>query len=385
MRLAFGTTSRSDFGLIRPVLQHAWQRDPAQVTLVCLGRATVLEDEYLRKGVGEFPVVRVAPPANKAHLQDAHETVSAFAAIAAGTSDWLQQTPQPDWFIAPGDRFEMFGAVTAAFYNNVPVAQLFAGDRSDGGHQDDSVRHAIAKLAHHHFTVTHDSYQRVLSLGEEQWRVHNIGSPVVESVREVVDTSDFDLAQVIEPRAYNIICTYHPITTESEDAGPQFKVLLDAFDQLAKRLDVAVIFTHPNNEAGSEAIRRLLDTQQGKPGRFVFADLGWERYLQTLSKCDLIAGNSSSAMLEAPIVGTPAIDVGTRQRGRLSPPSVFHVEQYDVEAIAAMMEQILLRGRPADVTHPYGDGTASRQLFDTLTRVTAERSRRELLQKKITY
>lgn len=386
MRLAFATTSRSDFGLIRPVLRHSFQRDPENTQLVCLGRATLLDDDYLRDGIGEFPVIRIAPSNNSEHLVDSHETVINFSEIAAGTSRWLHAAAQPHWLVAPGDRFELFAAVTAAYYDNVPVAHLFAGDRSEGGHQDDSVRHAIAKLAHQHFTVSEDSYRRVLALGEEPWRVHNVGSPVVESVREVVDGSSFALTDLIEPREYNVICTYHPITTEPGDADRQFAAILEAFDRLATRLDVAVIFTHPNNENGSAAIRDLLATQQGKPGRFVFRDLGWQRYLQTLSRCDLMVGNSSSAMLEAPIVGVPALDVGTRQRGRFAPPSVVRIEPYDPEILALEMERILSnRNAFAQSPHPYGDGTASRRLYDALLDATTTRSKREILQKKITY
>jgi len=182
-----------------------------------------------------------------------------------------------------------------------------------------------------------------------------------------------------------VICTYHPITTEPEDAGRQFQSILDAFDILASRLDVAVIFTYPNNENGSASIRESLDKERGKQGRFVFSDLGWQLYLRVMSRCDLVVGNSSSAMLEAPIVGVPALDVGTRQRGRFSPPSVTHVEEYDAGRIAAEMQRILLSGRGEATDHPYGDGTASQRIHQILSRTNRERSRREILQKKITY
>ena len=385
LRIAVATSSRSDFGLIRPTLRYLFQQDPDGVELLCLGRAAVLDSEYLRDGIGDVSIVRIGPDGNKESLTSSHETIMSLSQITARVSEWLSADDiSRDWILIPGDRFEIFAATIASYYNNVPVAHLFAGDRSEGGHQDDSVRHAISRLAHQHFAVCEDSYRRLLAMGEEPWRVHNVGSPVVESVHEVVDGMEVNLGKLIETRRYNIICTYHPITTEPERAGEQFQAIIAAFDLLQSRLDAAVLFTPPNNENGSGAIQKLLAEQRNRPNRYVFADLGWKRYLQTVSQCDLVVGNSSSAMLEAPILGVPALDVGTRQRGRFSPSSVRHIEQYDVARIAAVMEEVLKDGR-GDVQHPYGDGNASRQIFETLRALSSTKSKGQILRKRITY
>lgn len=382
MKIAIATSSRADFGLIRPVLRDLFRRDPEGAELLCLGRAAVLPADYLREGIGDVPIVRFAPDDNKESMTSAHETVTALSQIAAGFSQWLSRVDRrPDWVLIPGDRFEIFAATIAAYYSNVPIAHLFAGDRTEGGHHDDNVRHAISRLAHQHFAVCDDSYRRLLAMGEEPWRVHNVGSPVVESVREVL-ADEFGLEALIEPRQYNIICTYHPISTEPDLAGAQFQALIEAFDLVQSRLDVAIIFTPPNNENGSAAIREILEAQRGREHRHVFPDLGWRRYLQAVSRCDLVVGNSSSALLEAPILGVPALDVGTRQRGRYSPSSTRHIESYDPAAIAAAIEEIL--GHPSDaVEHPYGSGDTSRRIYETLHAVTTAKSLKQILLKRI--
>jgi GDP/UDP-N,N'-diacetylbacillosamine 2-epimerase (hydrolysing) len=253
-----------------------------------------------------------------------------------------------------------------------------------GGHLDDNVRHAITKLAHIHFTVCEDSYDRVLKMGEEEWRVFNVGSPVIESTQEVLEKYPFNLDKLIRPREFNVLCTYHPITTESDEAGNQFESILAAFQIVEKQLDVAYILTYPNNESGSNLIVDKLQKVRTRENYFVFEDLGWKDYLATLARVNLMVGNSSSAMLEAPILGVPALDVGTRQRGRYSPSNVHHVEAYDAMIIAGKMRELLIDGR-YPMNHPYGDGTTSQEVYATLARLMNEKSRREILQKRISY
>jgi UDP-hydrolysing UDP-N-acetyl-D-glucosamine 2-epimerase len=384
MRIVFITSSRSDFGLIRPTIKYVFGRDPAAVQLVTLGLACKLKYDYLRFGIGQFPISRIGLSTTRRNLENFHHTVIAFSHLCGEFSAWLGRQSGIDWLFAPGDRFEIFAAVVGGYYNNCPIAHIFGGDRSMGGHLDDNVRHAITKLAHIHFAVCKDSFQRLLRLGEEEWRVFNVGSPVVESVKEVLKTHKFTLDQLIRPRKKNVLCTYHPITTEPEDAGGQFDAILEAFRLVEQHLDVSFILTYPNNEYGSKSIIDRLQGLRGKPNYFVFQDLGWEDYLSVLARVDLVVGNSSSAILEAPIVGVPALNVGTRQQGRYSPPKVHHVEQYDPLLIAAKIEELLL-GNRGMISHPYGNGTASPKIYDTLLRIASEKTKREIIQKKITY
>ncbi len=384
MKIAIATSSRSDFGLIRPIVKYFFTRG-VQVSLVCLGAACELQEDYLREGIGAFPVDRINTDVKADSMISLHQTVEVFSDLCSGMSRWISELAEPvDWFLVPGDRFEIFASVVAAYYNNLAVAHIFGGDRSEGGHLDDNVRHAISKLAHLHFTVCEDSRDRILHLGEEEWRVHNVGSPVVESVMEILDNYEFDLGWLITPRKYNLLCTYHPITTESGDAGKQFRSIIIALEILRGRLDFSCIFTYPNNEFGSEKIVEELQGLVGNENYFIFETLGWKNYLATMNCCNLVIGNSSSALLEAPILGVPSLNIGTRQKGRHSLPTVDHVESYDPEQISFKIEQMLLRDKQPKA-YPYGDGTSSAQIYCILSSLSAEKSRREILQKRITY
>jgi UDP-N-acetylglucosamine 2-epimerase len=206
---------------------------------------------------------------------------------------------------------------------------------------------------------------------------------VVESVREALaDPAPLD--RLITPHRFNVLGTFHPISTEPLEAGRQFDALLEALDRVAGQCDVAFILTHPNFEYGSEAIVDRLKRLEGRANYFIFQQLGWKRYLQTMSECDLVVGNSSSLLLEAPILGVPSLVVGTRQRGRFSPPTVRHIETYDSEAIASAVLAMLDSPRPT-ARHPYGAGDSSARIADILLHVSAEHSRAAMVQKQIAY
>lgn len=357
------------------------------VELLCLDAAASFGDDYLLDGLDR---VRLHRPLKAGrlpqHLRTSEQVLGLFGEVCMAVSSWLApRAGGLQWLVIPGDRFEVFAAVIAAYYSNVPIAHLFGGDRSQGGHLDDSVRHAISKLSHVHFPVCSDSALRLLNLGEESWRVMNVGSPVVESVLEVVAREEINIGQWVAKRKYNLICTYHPITTEPGDAGRQFRSLLNAIFRVAEREDISCIFTHPNNEVGSAAILAELASIPDAPNFRVYPSLGWKDYLRVLSCCDLVVGNSSSAMLEAPILAVPALDVGTRQKGRYCPASVNREESYDSEAIAEKILQMLrAKTRPA-VDHPYGDGSTSRLIHESLVRISQQVPRKDILQKRITY
>ena len=383
MRVVVLASGHSDFGLIRPLLKR-FTRDPSvEVTLACLGPASDLTDSYIVDGgIAPLEIVRF-PFAAGAPLARPTDAAVLLSHTCARFAAWMSDREPPDWVIAPGDRFEVYGAVLAAYYGGAPIAHVFAGDRSQGGHLDDSVRHAITKLAHVHFAVCQDSYQRVLALGEESWRVHEVGSPVVESVHEAL-ADRVPLSQLITPRRFNVLATYHPISGEPQQAGVQFDALLAACDRVTATVDAAFIFTHPNFEFGSQQIIDRLHRLTGRPGYFVFETLGWKRYLQTLSQCDLAIGNSSSLLLEAPILGVPSLVVGTRQKGRYAPSGVEHVEEYDPGAIADAILAQLAALRPTG-SHPYGPGDSSDRILGILVRTLADHTHAEITRKQITY
>jgi len=381
--ICFLTSSRADFGLIFPIVKFAF-KNKINFILFTAGESSKTPKQIFQNGIGDFKVERIDKSATTDRMKSHEDTVINISRIIDGSRKLLADKSHIiDWVIIPGDRFEVFAVAIAAYYLNIPISHLFAGDRTVGGHLDDNVRHSITKLSHVHFAVCEDSYKRIIRMGEEPFRVFNVGSPIVELVKNSLDTKTDPIFPRQKLGHYKFLLTYHSITTEPENAWIQFKAIIQAIEIVKQKVDVVVIVTYPNNEPGSELIVREIK-QLHSDDYLVYKSLGWKKYLDAMREVDLVLGNSSSLMLEAPIVGTPALNIGLRQEGRFSPSGVFHVKEYNSKLISDAIFEII--GKEAHlVQHPYGEGNTSKRVITILNQFTMKYSRNQILKKRISY
>jgi UDP-hydrolysing UDP-N-acetyl-D-glucosamine 2-epimerase len=237
------------------------------------------------------------------------------------------------------------------------------------GAVDDELRHAITKLATLHFASTEEYRLRVIQLGEEPFRVFAVGALGLDAIRTEAMLSreelEGDLGFALTPPV--ALVTYHPETLGTGGAA-DFDELLAALDALP---ELRVVFTRPNADAGNRALAEALDAWVASRAdrAAAFASLGSRRYLSLMRAADVVAGNSSSGILEAASFGTPVVDVGDRQRGRIRPENVIHAEPAR-DVIRAALEQALspaFREAAARVTNPYGDGHAAERIVEVLS------------------
>ena len=305
-----------------------------------------------------------------------------FAAIISNGAEILKRW-EPDMIVLAGDRCETFAMAVAAFYLNVPIAHLFGGDLSQGGHLDDSARHSITKLAQLHFTTNNDSYKRVIALGEEKWRVFNVGSPVMDSVVNGDYSAPEEVARELQLEIDKpiILFTQHPLTTESELAYAQVKESLEAM----KELGYQTIITYPCNDAGSESIIRAINEYKAVSHFRIRKSLGRRLYLGCLRIASCVAGNSSSGLIETPLFKLPAVNIGDRQAGRLRAENVIDVpcERASIKkAIALTMDDPQFMAKAKKCTNPYGEGGASQLILDVIKSIKIDS---RLLKKQMTY
>lgn len=280
----------------------------------------------------------------------------------------------PDMLVVLGDRFEILAAVQAALVARLPVAHLHGGETTEGAF-DESIRHAITKMAHFHFVATEAYRQRVIQLGEQPARVWNVGAPGLDHLRRQTlwDRQRLadDLGQPLTQPVF--LVTYHPVTLEAGTGMEALEALLEALDAFPT---AQVIITKANADTGGRAINQRLEAYgAAHPGRVgVYASLGQVRYLSALRAADVVIGNSSSGIIEAPAFQKPVVNIGARQQGRVRAASVIDVAP-TYEAIRAGIEQALspafqatLRG----VTSPYGEGRASVQIKERLKEVDVQ-------------
>jgi UDP-N-acetylglucosamine 2-epimerase (non-hydrolysing)/GDP/UDP-N,N'-diacetylbacillosamine 2-epimerase (hydrolysing) len=271
---------------------------------------------------------------------------------------------QPDLVVLLGDRFEMFAAAQAAMFMRLPMAHLFGGDVTEGA-VDESIRHAISKMSHLHFTSNRGSTQRLIRLGEHPSRIHTIGSVGIDAIKHLnlLDRDGIGRAIGMPLGAHNALITFHPVTVE---AGRSVAELDELFAALSA-LDPAFrfVFTLANADAEGRALNARIEAFAcARPHTIAVASLGQLRYLSLMNQVDLVIGNSSSGVLEAPSFGVPTIDIGDRQTGRERAASVFHAAP-ERAAIAAAISTGLQRGRQA-TGNPYGDGESSRRFADII-------------------
>lgn len=300
---------------------------------------------------------------------------------------------KPDFMVVYADRFEGLAAVIASSQMNIPTAHIEGGDLTEGGALDDSVRHAMTKLAHLHFTTNQQATNRILAMGEEQWRVHTVGFPAIDLISEGRFASPEEVYEALDFSADKpvVVFTQHSVTTEFDDADAQILPSIEAMKRLAAK-GVQVVLTYPNNDAGGGAIIRRLDelAAENLPNIVVRRSLGRHRYHGALALARnpetrvACVGNSSSGIKETPAFGCPTVNIGSRQEGRLRGDNVLDAG-YDADAIVAATERCLLdenfRRTCRETDNPYYLGDAGLKIANILAEVPIDKN---LLRKRMT-
>jgi UDP-N-acetylglucosamine 2-epimerase (non-hydrolysing)/GDP/UDP-N,N'-diacetylbacillosamine 2-epimerase (hydrolysing) len=389
-RIAVFTGNRAEYGLQYPILR-ALHADPRVETFLLAGGAHL--EENFGKTVAEiekdgFHVYR------QVEIRMAHDTLFATAQ-AIGTAllslSAILNELRPDFLVVYADRYEGFAAMITGTQMNIPTAHIEGGDYTEGGALDDSVRHAMTKLAHLHFATNQQAVGRILGLGEEPWRVFNVGQPALDLIAAGLYASPEHVLcelQLDRSRPIVLFCQ-HSVTTEFELATDQVRPSLAALRRLAEE-GWQVVATFPNNDAGGRHIIEEMKTLDGVPGivmrkslgRFVFHGL-----LNMIGRVGrgAVAGNSSAGIKETPAFGCPVVNIGSRQQGRLRATNVLDVP-YDAEAIVAALRRSVtdeaFRHQCATCENPYGAGNAGPKITEVLATIPINA---DLLRKRMTY
>ena len=283
-----------------------------------------------------------------------------------GFADALDRL-RPDILLLLGDRFEIMAAAQAAMVARIPIAHIAGGDTTEGAF-DEAICHSITKMSHIHFVTNEDSARRVRQLGEDPDRIHLVGNPGLDQIRRLTLLSREELERDLgfEFRERNLMVTFHPVTLEQQTASAQFQDLLQALDTLGP--DMGIIFTKPNADTDGRLLIRMVDDFAATHSNAkAFSSLGQLRYLSALSHVDVVVGNSSSGLYEAPSFGKPTVNIGDRQKGRLQAASVVNCEPMADEILRTVTAAFSMDC--GAVVNPYGDGNSSPRIVAVLKAV----------------
>jgi UDP-hydrolysing UDP-N-acetyl-D-glucosamine 2-epimerase len=391
-KIAVFTGNRAEYGLQYPILKAIDAHPELEYFLLVSGAHLQEDFGYTLKEIEKDGFKVYAEVKIEMEEDTLFSTAQAIGSGIMSLSRILDKI-RPDFLVVYADRFEGFSAVITATQMNIPTAHIEGGDITEGGALDDSVRHAMTKLSHLHFTTNKQAAERVRLLGEEHWRIYNVGFPAIDLIvaGHFATPAELQEAYSLTPDKPVILFTQHSVTTEFEKAAEQVRPSLEAMRILAKE-GCQVIVTYPNNDAGGRRIikeieklrQERLDTLQ------IYQSLGRYNYHGVLNICGRVGrgvcvGNSSSGIKETSALGCPVVNIGSRQNGRLRADNVIDVGYNRDEIISAIRKALNdegFRRQCRNSKNPYGAGNAGEQIAHVLATIEINL---DLLQKRMTY
>ena len=276
---------------------------------------------------------------------------------------------RPDLLLLIADRYEMLAPASVALALRIPIAHIEGGEVSEGA-IDDAVRNALTMMSHIHFTSTQSARERVIAMGEESWRVYRAGAPSLDQLRRrtLFAREQLENRIGIALKHPAVLVAYHPVTLARDtvrEADSLFAALQTLPDQ--------ILFCYPNADAGS---RNLIERARAfaashNEDAHVFVNLDALTYWSLLKQVDVLAGNSSSGIMESASFALPTVNIGVRQQGRERAPNVLDAAAETSSILAAIVraKSSEFRRSLQGMTNPYGEGIASEKIVEVLTTV----------------
>ena len=368
--IAVVTTSRADYSHLYWVLKDL-EADP-EVDLKLIVLAAHLSPEF---GTTVSEIERDGfPIASRIECllsSDSDVGMAKTLGLAVlGLTDALAQM-RPDLLLLIADRYEMLAPASVALTLRIPVAHIEGGEISEGA-IDDAVRNALTKMAHIHFTSTDTARARVISMGEEPWRVHRAGAPSLDHIRRSTLLTRAELEKTLEIALADevTVVAYHPVTL-FKDTTAEADAVFGALEGLSGQ----IIFCYPNADAGShELMARIRSFCASHSDAHLFINLASITYWSLLREASVLLGNSSSGIMEAASFALPVVNVGMRQQGRERGPNILDAEASveSIQAQVARLRQALFRDRFRSMKNIYGDGHAAERIVGVLTSIPLE-------------
>ncbi len=383
-KVLFTTGGRSEYDIMQPVIRAAAARPELEPAVVVTGAHLSAVFGHTVDDVDRDGFRVIARIESLLSTDHAGGRVKSAGIQIMGLADVFASF-RPDLVFAMGDREEALTVAAVGAYTGVAVAHMGGGDTTDNGHVDNSVRHAVTKLAHLHLTTTQLSAERVIRLGEEPWRVHVVGAAGLDRLLAVEQLSRPELGRRIgvelgeEPY---VVVVQHAMTERDEQAGDEMRVTLEAI----AKLGITAFVGYPNSDAGSYRIIREIESfAESFPRIHPYRSLPRVAFVNLLRHAAAVVGNSSMGVIETPLLGLPSVMVGERQTGREHAGNLLSVP-YDVEAIADAVRSAVhdpsLRERARTCHNPYGDGHTGERVAAILADVALDA---RLLSKRNTF
>lgn len=351
MKICVVTGSRAEYGLLRPIIQELKKYEFIKLQIVVTGMHLTQEFGMTYKDVENDGYI-IDKKVEMLVSGDTGTSVSKSIGLGViGFADAFSDL-EPDLILLLGDRYEIFSASIAALNALIPIGHIHGGE-TGAGTIDNMVRHAITKISMLHFVSTEAYRKRVIQLGENPKNVHYVGAPGLENIMNMELLTKKELEKELDFKLTDktVLFTYHPLSLQEDIALIEIENILRAFDRIP---DLKIIFTKSNADAGGRAINKRIEeyVRENRYKAKLFSSLGTLRYLSALKHVKVVAGNSSSGIIEAASLDTYTLNIGTRQNGRIQSSSVYNSSTESDEVYEKLL-QILSKSADEDFTNPY--------------------------------
>lgn len=361
------TGSRSEYGLLKPLIKKISDSNKFKLTLIATGM-------HLSEKFG-FTLEEIVEDGFEINykvdtLVDSDSTAAIIESTAIGIIKFgnLFETFRPDLIIVLGDRYEIFSVAYAGHISKIPIAHIHGGEKTVGSF-DDSLRHAITKMSRLHFVSTMEYAKRVIQLGENPDKVFYVGALCLDAIKstKLMNKSDLERELDFEFGDKNILITYHPETLSSSSSKDDFSNILTALELQNK---IKLIFTCPNADSDSGVIIDMINEfvkKNYKRSMFI-PSMGSRKYYSTLQYIDGVLGNSSSGIIEAPTFKIGTINIGNRQKGRVQSNSTINCT-HSINSIDAAIEKLYnknFKETLKNIKNPYELEGASSKILEII-------------------
>lgn len=375
------SVGRTDYSFFKPILKEIAKSDIFEYCLIVMGMHLSHEFGLTYKEIEKdgFNINEKIEITLSSNTPEGTAKTTGLAILAL-TSVFSKNIV--DLLLVIGDRFETLGAVCAAIPYNIPIAHVSGGDLTEGV-IDEQIRHAITKISHIHFPSNELSAKRIIQMGEEPWRVFNVGSPSIDMIKstEFYSKREFYRLFYLDPSKRLFLVTFHPVTLETEDTEYHMRNSVEAL----KSFDASMIITYPNSDTGSRTIIEYFQEfgEENRNVRFI-KNLGVRAYYSAMKYADAMIGNSSSGIIESATFKLPVVNIGNRQKNRLAGRNVIN-STYSSRDIIKKTELSLSRpfkNSLKNLKNPYGNGNSSKKIVNILKQILLKKSVKVLITKK---
>ncbi|MBK7666227.1 MAG: UDP-N-acetylglucosamine 2-epimerase (hydrolyzing) [Sphingobacteriaceae bacterium] len=363
MRIAILTSSRADYSIYFPLLRKLSQDKHFHLDIIAFGTHLSKAHGYTVKNIEEDGF-KVAHTIDTVPSNYGAQDISYSMGVTISLFSKLWNTVKYDLVFALGDRYEMFGAVAAGVPFNIKFAHIHGGETTLGA-MDECFRHAITHMSSYHFTSTKLYAKKVASLIGTNKNIYPLGAMALDNFKEFVPLSNKDFKKQFGFELESpVLCTYHPVTKQNDDGLSELNALISVLRKMKNQ----IVITMPNTDNRGNEIRVMWQKFRDEmPNVILLESLGLKGYYTALKNCQFVIGNSSSGIIEAASFGKYVINIGDRQKGRITGKNVLHCKGRPADINKAIIKTTKLK-HPG-FTNVYGDGNTAKKIISILKKL----------------